>query len=90
MSFDRRVLLENNLVLEGNAESTDDSPKNPRHRLLISLSKQGKQVGGCVCEKSIFKFHICGLSGIIVCVTGNTEDDLLYPFSFRYELRINL
>jgi inositol 1,4,5-triphosphate receptor-associated cGMP kinase len=39
----KRVLLENNLVLEGNADSADDSPKNPRHRNLISLSRQGKQ-----------------------------------------------
>ena len=89
ISFDRRVLLENNLVLEGNADSADDSPKNPRHRMLISLSRQGKQVRGCTCEKSIFKFHICRLPGIIVCVTGNTEDDLLCLFSFCYELRIN-
>jgi len=84
------VLLENNLVLEGNTDSADDSPKNPRHRNLISLSRQGKQVGGCMCEKSLFKFHICRLPGIILCVTGNTEVDLLCLFTFFHELQINV
>jgi hypothetical protein len=41
----RRVLLENNLVVEGSVDSTEAAQRNPRHRILNPLSGPGKQVG---------------------------------------------
>jgi hypothetical protein len=45
----RRVLLENNLVVEGSTENTDAGQKNARHRMLNTLSGHGKQVGSLAC-----------------------------------------
>ncbi|KDR22682.1 Lymphoid-restricted membrane protein [Zootermopsis nevadensis] len=39
----KRVLLENNLVVDGSADSTDASQRNARHRALNALAVQGKQ-----------------------------------------------
>ncbi|PNF37684.1 hypothetical protein B7P43_G11995 [Cryptotermes secundus] len=39
----KRVLLENNLLVEGSVDSTEATQRNPRHRILNSLSGQGKQ-----------------------------------------------
>lgn len=44
MFVDRRVLLENNLVVEGSVDSTDAGQRNTRHRALNSPSGHGKQV----------------------------------------------
>lgn len=39
----KRVLVENNLLVEGSVDSTEATQRNPRHRILNTLSGQGKQ-----------------------------------------------
>jgi len=37
------------------------------------------------------KLHTCFIATLVLFyITGNTEDGLLYPFSFHYELWINI
>jgi hypothetical protein len=67
----RRVLLENNLLVEGSVDSTEAGQRNPRHRILSSLSGQGKQVGSDKCQKILF--HLIIFIGPLLWSSGQSS-----------------